>query len=73
VKVYLMVSVRWARRAKAYRDGLVEGPSLLHSLIASPGPSPPSRFPSPSLQTAHQHLDSTLDVKDIRHRSQKIS
>jgi hypothetical protein len=65
--------VRWESRVKAYRDGLAEGPLLLRSPITSPEPSPPSRFPSPSLQTVHQHFDSTLDVKDIRHRSQKIS
>jgi hypothetical protein len=62
-----------ARKAKTYRDGLVEGPSLLRSPITSPEPSPPSILPSPSLQTGCQHSKLTLDSKDIRHRSQKTS
>jgi hypothetical protein len=56
VKVYLEVSVRWESRVKAYRGGLAEGPLLLHSPTTSPGPSPPSRFPSPNLQTSYQHF-----------------
>jgi hypothetical protein len=56
VKVYLIVSVRWESRVKAYRDGLVERPWLLRSPTTSLEPSPPSILPSPNLQTSNQHL-----------------
>lgn len=60
-------------QVETYHGELVEGPSPLRNLITSPEPSPSSILPSASLQTSHQDVYLTLDVRDIRYRSQKTS